>query len=55
MKYKGAQPQEFIAKPTVEEFKAYQKAAKGLIKYITIATEVDEEYELTICMRMVLL
>lgn len=47
MKYKGAQPQEFIAKPTVEEFKAYQKAAKGLIKYITIATEVDEEYELT--------
>ena len=44
MKYKGSQPQEFIAKPTVEEFKAYQKAAKGLIKYITIATEVDEEY-----------
>lgn len=47
MKYKGAQPQEFIAKPTIEEFKAYQKVAKGLIKYVTIATEVDEEYELT--------
>ncbi len=47
MKYKGAQPKEYIAKPTVEEFKSYQKAAKGLIKYVTIATEVDEEYELT--------
>ena len=47
MKYKGAQPQEFIAKPTIEEFKVYQKAAKGLIKYATIATELDEDYELT--------
>ncbi|MEG0290999.1 MAG: amidohydrolase family protein, partial [Erysipelotrichaceae bacterium] len=47
MKYKGAQPQEYIAKPIIEEFKEYQKAAKGLIKYVTIATELDEDYELT--------
>ena len=47
MEYKGAQPKQFITKPTVREFQSYQKAAKGLIKYVTIASETDEDYELT--------
>lgn len=47
MVYKGAQPEQHIAKPSVEQFKKYQKAADGLIKYITMATEVDENFELT--------
>lgn len=46
-KYKGAQPEEYIIKPSVEEFKEYQKAANGLIKYVTLATENDENFELT--------
>ena len=29
MKYKGAQPPEYIAKPSVEQFKHYQQAARG--------------------------
>lgn len=47
MKYKGAQPEQCIVKPDVEQFKRYQKAAKGLIKIITMATEKDEDFELT--------
>ncbi|ASW42281.1 N-acetylglucosamine-6-phosphate deacetylase [Clostridium isatidis] len=47
MEYKGAQPKEYIVKPTIQEFQNYQKAAKGLIKYVTLATEVDEDYALT--------
>ncbi|MGL4848845.1 MAG: N-acetylglucosamine-6-phosphate deacetylase [Clostridium sp.] len=47
MKYKGAQPKEYIAIPSVREFIAYQKAAKGLIKYVTLATELDRDFELT--------
>ena len=47
MEYKGAQPAEYIVKPTIKEFKEYQKVAKGLIKYVTLAPEVDEEHELT--------
>ncbi len=46
MKYKGAQPPEAIAKPTIEEFKYYQECANGLIKYITIAPEHDEDFAL---------
>ena len=46
MKYKGAQPPEAIAVPTVEQFKYYQECANGLIKYITIAPEHDSDYEL---------
>ena len=46
MEYKGAQPPEAIAKPSVEQFKDYQKAAKGWIKYITMATEHDEDFAL---------
>ena len=44
--FKGAQPEEYIVKPNVEEFKEYQKAAEGLIKIITVAPEEDSNYEL---------
>lgn len=46
-KYKGAQPEQFIVKPTIEQFERYQSAAKGHIKYITMATENDEDFALT--------
>lgn len=47
MDYKGAQPPEAIAQATVEQFKRYQNAADGLIKYITLAPEHDTEFALT--------
>lgn len=47
VKYKGAQPEEYIVKGTVKEFKEYQKAAEGLIKIITLAPEHDNNFELT--------
>ena len=47
MKYKGAQPEEYIVKPTIEQFERYQAAAKGNIRYVTMATETDEDFELT--------
>lgn len=47
MKYKGAQPEQHIVKPTIEQFEKYQAAAKGHIKYITMATETDEDFALT--------
>lgn len=47
MEYRGAQPPEAIAEASVEQFKKYQKAAHGLIKYITLAPEHDKDYALT--------
>ena len=47
MDYKGAQPPEAIAAPSVSQFQEYQEAAKGLIKYITLAPEHDEGFALT--------
>ena len=47
MKYKGAQPEEHIVKPTIEQFERYQAAAKGNIRYVTMATETDEDFVLT--------
>ena len=47
MQYKGAQPPEAIAVPSVEQFQMYQKEARGLIKYITLATEHDPDFALT--------
>ncbi|MCQ2550099.1 MAG: N-acetylglucosamine-6-phosphate deacetylase [Lachnospiraceae bacterium] len=47
MKYKGAQPEQFIVKGTIEQFERYQAAAKGNIKYITMATETDEDFAFT--------
>lgn len=52
MKYKGAQPPEAIATASVEQFKEYQEAAKGLIKYITLAPEHDEGFALTSIVRI---
>ena len=43
MVYKGAQPEQYICKGTIEQFERYQKAANGLIKVITMATETDED------------
>lgn len=45
--FKGAQPEEYIVKPNVEEFKEYQNAANGLIKIITLAPEEDVDLKLT--------
>lgn len=45
--HKGAQPEEYCVKPDIEQFKRYQKVAHGLIKYITMAVENDEDYALT--------
>jgi N-acetylglucosamine-6-phosphate deacetylase len=47
MVYKGAQPEQYIVKPTVEQFEGYQSAAKGHIVYLTMATETDEDFALT--------
>ena len=47
MEYKGAQPPEAIAVPSVEQFQMYQEAANGLIRYITLAPEHDLEFALT--------
>lgn len=47
MVYKGAQPEQYIVKPTIEQFERYQKAAKGHIRYITLATETDDDFTLT--------
>lgn len=47
MVYKGAQPEQHIVKGTIEQFERYQAAAKGNIKVITMATETDDDFELT--------
>ena len=47
MDYKGAQPPEAIAVPSVEQFAGYQEAPKGWIKYITLAPEHDPDMALT--------
>ena len=47
MKYKGAQPPQYIVNPSIEQFKKYQEAAKGNIRYVTMATENDEDFALT--------
>lgn len=44
--FKGAQPEQYIVKPDIQEFKQYQKDAEGLIKIITIAPEEDENNQL---------
>lgn len=47
MDYKGAQPEQYIVKPDVGQFKRYQEAAKGKIRYVTMAVEQDENFALT--------
>lgn len=46
MEYKGAQPPEAIAEPSVEQFQMYQEAAHGLIRYITMSPEHDPDFAL---------
>lgn len=45
--YCGAQPAQYLIKPSVRQFERFQKAAKGRIKYVTIAPETDEDFILT--------
>lgn len=47
MKYKGAQPEHYIAKPSTEQFRRYQAAAHGYIRCVTLATEQDKDFVLT--------
>ncbi len=47
VKNKGAQPEQFIVTPNVEQFKKYQEAANGWIKVITMACEQDPDHALT--------
>ncbi|MEG0166018.1 N-acetylglucosamine-6-phosphate deacetylase [Anaerorhabdus sp.] len=47
MVYKGAQPEQHIRKPDVEQFKRYQAASNNMIKIITLATEQDKDFALT--------
>lgn len=46
-KYIGAQPSQYIQKPTKEQFDRYQKAADGMIRMVSLAPEVDGAPELT--------
>jgi len=46
-KNKGAQPEQFCRIPDVKEFREFQDAAKGNIKLMTIAPELDEDFALT--------
>ena len=45
-KYKGAQPEQFIVKPNLEQFKRYEAASNNLIKIMTMAVENDEDYQM---------
>lgn len=47
MSYKGAQPEQYIVNPTIQQFEHYQEAAKGNIRLITMATETDDDFALT--------
>lgn len=44
--YKGAQPEQFCIDANVEQFKRYYEASDHLIKYVTMATEHDRNYNL---------
>ena len=45
--HKGAQPLEYVAKPSVEVFDGYNAASGGAIKIVTYAPECDEQFTLT--------
>ncbi len=44
---RGAQPLSCLQKADVEQFKRFQEASNNLIKIITIASDLDEDYKLT--------
>ena len=39
--YRGDHPEKYIRKPDWEEFESYQKAARGAIRLITVAPEIE--------------
>ncbi|MGN7478317.1 N-acetylglucosamine-6-phosphate deacetylase [Solibacillus silvestris] len=43
---KGAQSDEFIIKPSVEEFETIAKASENTVKLVTVAAELDEQQAL---------
>ena len=45
--YKGAQPEQYCVKADVEQMKRYLAASNNLIKIVTMATEHDDNFELT--------
>ena len=45
-KFMGAQPEEYIATPDIEVFKAYQKASGNSIRIVSIAPEVEGALDL---------
>lgn len=45
--HRGAQPSGACVSPSVDEFKEFQKAAEGNIRYISLAPEHDIGFELT--------
>ena len=47
VEFKGAQPESYITKPNIEQFKRYMEVSKGHIVYMTLAVENDENYEFT--------
>lgn len=46
VKYKGAQPEEYIVKPDIAQYKRYEEASNGMIKIMTMAVENDADYDL---------
>lgn len=44
---RGAQPLECLAAPNIEQFKKFQQASNNNIKVVTLACDLDKNYELT--------
>jgi len=44
-KFKGAQPEKFILKPDIQQFKRYELASQNTIRIVTLAPENDENHE----------
>lgn len=45
--FSGAQPEQYIINPSLKQFKKYQEASCDNIRYMTLATEKDKDFELT--------
>ncbi len=45
--FSGAQPEQYIVKPDLKQFQRYQNASGNTIRYVTLATENDDQFELT--------
>lgn len=44
--HRGAQPAQYLLEPSVDEFEKFYQASQGFIKYVTMATEQDKDFEL---------